>query len=108
VFDEAKARGWKRVVLVGVSEIAEIAALCALDSDIMVIAVVDPEAGAERFVGLPVHRTFADVPHAPDGVIVCAIVGTSVRLSDASAVMGASRVLVPSLLSRRNREASHG
>lgn len=108
VFDEAKARGWSRVVLVGVSEIAEVAALCALDAEITVLAVVDPEAEVGRFVGLPVHRTFADLPHAPDGVIVCAIVGTSDRLSDASAIMGASRVLVPSLLSRRNREASHG
>src|SRR5688572_13223113 len=41
-FARAQARNWRRVVLAGASDLAEIATICALESGIQVAAVVDP------------------------------------------------------------------
>jgi DNA-binding MarR family transcriptional regulator len=99
VFVHAKARGWRKVALIGVSEVAEVAALCALDADVTVTAVVDATAAGQRFVGLPVVvQLGAD---DADGAIVCAIRDTSAAIDWAVARLGQDRVLVPRLLSRR-------
>src|SRR5215469_10507757 len=45
----AEARGWKRVVLAGASELAEISTLCALETGIAVVAVVDSDLDSKRF-----------------------------------------------------------
>ena len=52
----ARGRGLTRVALAGKSDLAEIAAICALDAGITIVAVVDPEASEGRFVGAPARR----------------------------------------------------
>ncbi len=99
----AKARGWRRVALVGVSEVAEVAALCALDADVKVAFVVDAEIGEPRFVGIQVVADLA--PGAVDGAIVCAIRDTGTAIDRAVRTLGEDRVLVPRLLSRKPVEA---
>src|SRR5205085_12061587 len=54
VLKAARARGWTRIVLIGVSDLAEIATICALEQGITIVAVIDPKAKSERFVGAPV------------------------------------------------------
>ena len=103
VFVIAKARGWRRVALVGVSEVAEVAALCALDADVKVAFVVDAEIGEPRFVGIQVVADLA--PGAVDGAIVCAIRDTGTAIDRAVRTLGEDRVLVPRLLSRKPVEA---
>lgn len=103
VFVHAKARGWRRIALIGVSEVAEVAALCALDADVKVSIVVDASAAEPRFVGLPVvSQIRAD---EVDGAIVCAIRDTTAAIDWAVARLGQDRVLVPRLLSRKPVEA---
>src|SRR5262249_23731068 len=46
----AHARGWNRIALIGVSDLAEIATLCALEQGITIVAVIDTKAKSERFV----------------------------------------------------------
>src|SRR5271156_6115891 len=52
--EQASARGFTRIALAGVSDLAEISTICALESGVTVIAVVDPTVSVERFIGLPV------------------------------------------------------
>lgn len=103
VFVLAKARGWRKVALIGVSEVAEVAALCALDAEVKVVAVIDAAATEPRFVGLPVAARLdgADV----DGAIICTIRETGAAIDWAVALLGEDRVLVPRLLSRKPLEA---
>src|SRR6516162_237799 len=46
VLAEAQERGFKRIALLGASDIAEIAAICALDSALAIVAVVDAKCEA--------------------------------------------------------------
>lgn len=105
VFATAKARGWSRVVLVGVSEVTEVAALCALDAEIAMVAVVDPDTALPRFVGVPVTPALDGLPERADGAVVCAIRETGARIAEARQAFGAGLVLVPDLLSRGARSA---
>ena len=57
LFRLAKARGVTTVVLVGQSDLAEIAALCALEQGIKIIGVVQEQPVNDRFIGLPPTRT---------------------------------------------------
>jgi DNA-binding MarR family transcriptional regulator len=107
---EAKARGWSTLVLAGASDVAEIAALCAMEAGLVVSAVVDAEFDRDRFVGLTVCRDFADLKEKPDAVVVTAIRDTHAVAAHAAAAMGADCVLVPTLLRRTllHRESAHG
>src|ERR1700691_76375 len=51
VLKAAHARGWTRVALVGVSDLAEIATICALEQGVTIVAVVDAKSENSRFVG---------------------------------------------------------
>jgi len=43
---------FSRIALLGISDLAEIASICAIESDIKLVAVVDPTANLESFYRL--------------------------------------------------------
>ncbi|HET7086160.1 MAG TPA: hypothetical protein VFI23_15395 [Rhizomicrobium sp.] len=97
VMKTAAARGWQRVALVGASELAEITTLCALESGITIVAVVDADLGAKRFIDLPVARSFEEAG-AFDGVVVTDRFAPVEKFHAAVSACGEARVLAPSLL----------
>ena len=94
----AEARGFKRIVLAGVSDLAEIAAICAMDHGAEIVAIVDAEATAARFVGRPVVPSFGQVPGEFDAVLVTDVKTARETHAALLAKFGADRVLVPPLL----------
>src|SRR6185437_11132248 len=66
----AKQQGWSRIVLAGASDLAEIAAICALECGITIIATVDPQATQPQLMGAPIYRSFEDVAEDFDGVLI--------------------------------------
>jgi DNA-binding MarR family transcriptional regulator len=96
--DAARRCGYTRVVLAGRSDIAEIAAICALESDVNIIAVVDAADGPARFVGVPVVASFALVQQPFDAVLVTDMTDGRKGYERAVAAVGADRVLTPELL----------
>ena len=101
VFEEAKARGFQRVVLAGKSDLAEIAILCAVEAGTSVVAIVDPRSDETRFVGVDVRKSYAEVGAAFDAVIVTDVARAKASLDAAAEACGADRVLVPALLGLR-------
>src|SRR5439155_17491058 len=97
--NEAEARGWTRVAIAGSSELAEICMICALDHNIEVVVLIDPNLGVSRFLGLPVAHTYERVKNTIDGIIVTDITDTSNVRRDAIAAMSARKVITPTLLS---------
>src|SRR5271170_8300976 len=69
VLRTAHARGWNRVALVGVSDLAEIATICALEQGIAIVAVVDAKSTNDRFVGTSVVKSIAAVPGGVDALV---------------------------------------
>src|SRR6266436_2500030 len=50
--EAARERGYARIALIGPSDLAEIAAICALDGGFAITAVVDANVAVERFAGI--------------------------------------------------------
>jgi hypothetical protein len=99
VFEEAASRDWKRVLLAGATEVAEISTLSALESGVAIAGVVDPTCGSKTFMRFPVFSSFQAVDGKFDGVVVTDIKTARKTFADAVAHCGEHRVLVPSLLS---------
>jgi hypothetical protein len=61
VFEQAKANSYRELLLAGKSDLAEIAILCAVESGIDIVAVIDPQSEEARFLGIDVCKTYCDV-----------------------------------------------
>lgn len=103
LFRLAKARGVRTVLLVGESDLAEIAALCAMEQGITIIGLLQDRAGQERFIGLPVFADYDSVTGAFDAVLITDAVNARATCEAAVAKFGHDRVLVPDLLRVRIR-----
>lgn len=97
----AHDKGWRRIVLAGISELAEVAALCALESGITIVAVTDATAGAATFMGAPVVRSFDAIPGEADAVVITDLHTARATIDAAVARFGRERVLSPTLLGLR-------
>jgi DNA-binding MarR family transcriptional regulator len=91
-------RGWHRVALVGASDLAEIAIVCAPDVKARIVGVVDASMGRARFHGLPVWTRLEEAREAADAAMVTSLDDARAAYVGAAAVFGADRVLVPALL----------
>jgi DNA-binding MarR family transcriptional regulator len=60
IFADCERRGRRRVALVGASELAEIAAVRALEHEVEIGCVLDRRARRERFLNLPLRRAPED------------------------------------------------
>jgi DNA-binding MarR family transcriptional regulator len=97
----ATTYGWKRAALLGVSDLAEIAAICALETRTKIVAVVDPKSMLSTFVGVPVRTSWDDIGDQVDCVIVTDIKTANETVNAAIKKFGHNRVLVPALLGVR-------
>ena len=80
------------------SDLAEIATICALDGGIEVVAVVDESCGKSKFVGIQVFASFDKLTMPFDAVVITALQNAGDILRDARERDGADRVFVPPLL----------
>jgi DNA-binding MarR family transcriptional regulator len=106
VLKSAHARGWTRVALAGVSDLAEIATICALEQGITIVAVVDAKSELHRFVGTPVVQSIAAVPGGFDALVVTDLEATRESVQAVVDQLDAERVLVPALLGIRLNRAT--
>jgi len=106
VLVEARARGWQRIALLGVSDLAEIATICALESGITITAVVDPQSNLKAFVGVLVLPSLDDIRDQADCVVVTDLKTANGTARAAVEKFGADRVLIPKILGVRI-QASH-
>jgi hypothetical protein len=68
-FARAHAIGARRLVLVGIGELAEIALLAAREADVDVAFVLDRETNKERFHGVPIARSVGQLSQI-DAVVI--------------------------------------
>lgn len=89
----------RRMVLAGISELAEIAVLCALESGMKFYGIVDDTTNAKRFMGLPVFMEYSLMPSNIHGAIITNLRAPSAAFTDAARHFGEDRVLAPRFLS---------
>ena len=98
-FAECGTRGWRRVALAGVSDLAEIATLCAVDLPITLVGIIDPESTAQSFAGLRVVRRIADLGASEvDAIVVTDFTSPQAVFDGLIEVFPAQRVVTPRLL----------
>ena len=90
-------RRWRRIALAGVSELAEIAMLCAMQHNADVICVVHEKSTSKSFRGAPVCRTYDELPTV-DVIIVTALNHRQSVFEAACTALSDERVLTPALL----------
>jgi DNA-binding MarR family transcriptional regulator len=105
VLEAAKVNGFSRLVLVGKSDLAEIAILCTVEAGVTIVAIVDPRSDYRQFIGVDVVKSYADVAGKFDAVIVTDVTAAQTSFEAAIAACGADRVLVPALLGLRPTQA---
>lgn len=97
VFDECQAKGWRRIILCGVSDLAEIAALRALEMDLSIVGTYDLGTEREQFLGRPVWREIKD----PASFDTCVLTDLSMPRNNYErlvAEVGRERIMVPDIL----------
>lgn len=97
VFASCAGRGWNRVVLCGVSDLAEIACLQAMQTQVEVAGIYDPKSEHTRFVGKRVWREL-DGAVLFDGVILTDVQTPSASYEHLVDLVGRERILVPDVL----------
>jgi DNA-binding MarR family transcriptional regulator len=108
VFALAKERSLRTLVLVGKSDLAEIAILSAVDSGVSILAIVDPAADETPFVGKPVFKNYDGLAESFDAVMITDVAGAHRSFEDAILRYGIDRVLAPRLLGLHVPERSEG
>jgi DNA-binding MarR family transcriptional regulator len=90
-------RGWRRLIFCGVSDLAEIAALRALEMDLTIVGTYDAASEKKKFLGRPVWRSLNDAGGF-DAVILTDLQHPRAGYDDLIGAIGRERVLVPDIL----------
>jgi hypothetical protein len=98
VFLASSARGFHQVVLAGISELAEIATICALETGIEIVLIVDTRSSLSTFAGLAVVGSYDGIERRFHAVIVTELKTAQETYAAAVERFGSERVLVPSML----------
>jgi|SRR5262249_25325340 len=101
----AAERGLSRIALAGISDLAEIAMICAPECGVKITAVVDHKSTQSQFVGVPVVPSFDAIDDTFDGVLVTDLLRARETFEAAVARIGAERVWAPGLLGVRSHLA---
>jgi DNA-binding MarR family transcriptional regulator len=101
VLEIAKSRGFRRLVLAGQSDLAEIAYFSATNSGVSIVALVDKRSDAGAFAGIPIFQSFDQVEEPFDAVVVTDVRRARETFDAALAAFGEERVFAPSLLGLR-------
>ncbi|MBI1733476.1 MAG: winged helix-turn-helix transcriptional regulator [Gammaproteobacteria bacterium] len=97
VLDTCSRAGSRRLVLFGVSELAEIAMLRVREYPLQVIGIFDPDCTQGRFLSLVVWRNAEEIG-AADGAIITSLSASRSMCDLATKRFGAARVWVPAIL----------
>lgn len=94
---ECRTRGWRRICLYGVSDLAEITALRAIEKELMLVGTYDRSARQQKFIGRPVWRRLRDAD-AFDGVVLTDMQTPRESHERLTVELGHDRVVVPDIL----------
>lgn len=101
IFGDCSTRGLHRIMFVGLSDLTEIAYMRSLESEVDVVAVLQPAADKQSFFSLPVVKSLPALDSF-DVVIMTSLEQTNELLELLHQTLPDQRVVVPSLLLNMN------
>jgi DNA-binding MarR family transcriptional regulator len=87
----------KRVLLCGISDLAEIAILRAMESNVDIIGLLDPQGSVHRYLSKPVWQDLKDVEPF-DVVMLTDLSAPMARYRELLGLLGKDKVIVPEVL----------
>ena len=97
VFEHCLEKGWKRVILVGTGELAEIASLAANSTGLHLVGIVDRHRNMDEFCRLPVFQNLEDAGDV-DAVVITDSTTPQQAFDLLIRQMAVERVLTPDIL----------
>ncbi|MHB8535694.1 MAG: winged helix-turn-helix transcriptional regulator [Sulfuricaulis sp.] len=97
ILSQCEIHGWRRILLYGVSDLAEIASLRAQERDVQIIGIVDPHTELNRFAGVVVWHSLSQA----EPFDVCVLTELNTPLLSHERLLKEvekGRVLVPDIL----------
>lgn len=107
VLAACRANGWSKLVLCGVSDLAEIAALRALEMDSDILGTYDPYSALDLFAGKPVWHRFEDVA-ACDAYVLTDLSAPPLTYEKLNRLVDPKRIVVPDVLGIERRGEGQG
>ena len=103
---QAAGRNWRRLALVGASDLAEIMILCAHEYPVEIVGITDPTAGQEKFLGLPVVPMLKKLGTV-DAVVITDLTDPQAAYAALAEHLPSERILTPAIL-RVARDGARG
>jgi len=97
LFSYAADQGWEKIGLFGVSDLGEIATLCARDYPVTLVGIVDETASEQVFAGLPVEQSITALGTL-DAVIITDLTAPQAAFESANKDISSERILAPRFL----------
>ncbi len=97
VFETCRDQGWRRLLLCGVSDLADIATLRAGEQEIIIIGFYDPRSERRLYLDRPVWREFGAVG-THDACMVTDFMAPQMIYDHLACRMDCGRVVVPDVL----------
>lgn len=97
LLDQCAANNWHRLLLCGVSDLAEIATLRAMEREIAIVGFYDPASERQQFLGKPVWHDLRDAD-AHDARLLTEITTPQKRMEEISMEDASVSLLVPDVL----------
>jgi len=101
IFEQCYKRGYSRVILVGISDLTEIALMRSMQSDVEVFAVYQPNSSTDLFFGVPVINKLPELDNS-DCLVLSSMEQTADLLSDLDTLVPQDRLLIPEMLLNMN------
>lgn len=102
-FDACGLRGWQKIALCGVSDLAEIAFIRSHEHDIEILGFVDFFSGKEKFLGHTIFRDANDLKEV-DGFVLTDLDNPTETFERLCGQVDESRILVPGIIEWRPQE----
>ena len=97
IFELCKKNNMERILLCGVSELSEIALIRAMDTEIKITGIYDPESSIDQLFSIPIY-TDLDAVGAFDSCLITDLKSPYEFYKSLVSEIGKDRVLIPDVL----------
>ena len=105
VYRACLKQGHNRIVLAGLSDLTEIALMRAMQSEVHIECIFQPEAARDDFFAVPVTAKLPD-PERFDCVVMSSMEQTTELFESLEEQLGSERIMVPAMLLNMNYRSS--
>lgn len=97
VFSKCEAQGWHRILLYGMSDLAEIAMLRAEEGNVEIVGILDPHTERRRFAGVAVWHSLEQIEFF-DGCVLTELNSPLLSYEQLLKQVDKERILIPDIL----------